>query len=133
VKKTIRMPKKKLDKWLRALRSGQFKQGQGTLHDPDTHSFCCLGVLQYCLSRGKVELDEEDFDRTFRVLPSKDWANKHGLAELRRTASPKEKDFNPILDFGPNDGVMDAATANDVENKTFPEIADALEQCVETY
>lgn len=32
-------------KWLAALRSGEFKQGQGKLHDPATEAYCCLGVL----------------------------------------------------------------------------------------
>lgn len=34
-------------KWLRALRSGKYKQGRGQLHkvDRDEHRFCCLGVL----------------------------------------------------------------------------------------
>ena len=30
-------------KWLEALRSGNYKQGHGTLHKNDT--YCCLGVL----------------------------------------------------------------------------------------
>ncbi len=32
------------ERWLKALRSGEYKQGQGQLHKED-HSFCCLGVL----------------------------------------------------------------------------------------
>jgi len=32
-------------KWLEALRSGEFKQGRAVLHNTDDNSFCCLGVL----------------------------------------------------------------------------------------
>lgn len=32
--------------WLAALRSGQFQQGQGTLHDRQFNTYCCLGVLE---------------------------------------------------------------------------------------
>lgn len=31
-------------KWLEALRSGRYKQGQGRLRD-ESNQFCCLGVL----------------------------------------------------------------------------------------
>jgi hypothetical protein len=31
--------------WMKALRSGKFKQGHGKLYDPKTRRYCCLGVL----------------------------------------------------------------------------------------
>jgi hypothetical protein len=31
--------------WIAALRSGEYKQGEGFLHTADTEEFCCLGVL----------------------------------------------------------------------------------------
>ena len=42
------MKKRVLTKWLKALRSGKYKQGRGTLCQTDKNgneSFCCLGVL----------------------------------------------------------------------------------------
>lgn len=33
-------------KWVEALRSGKYKQGLGRLHNPDTNTYCCLGVLR---------------------------------------------------------------------------------------
>jgi hypothetical protein len=32
-------------RWVDALRSGEYKQGQECLHDSSNNSFCCLGVL----------------------------------------------------------------------------------------
>lgn len=32
-------------KWVAALRSGQYKQGDGCLHDKASDTYCCLGVL----------------------------------------------------------------------------------------
>jgi hypothetical protein len=32
-------------RWVDALRSGEYEQGRGCLHDSNGSSFCCLGVL----------------------------------------------------------------------------------------
>jgi hypothetical protein len=32
-------------RWIEALRSGEYKQGQGCLHNHNENTFCCLGVL----------------------------------------------------------------------------------------
>lgn len=32
-------------KWVKALRSGKFKQGQQAMYDRDNNTLCCLGVL----------------------------------------------------------------------------------------
>lgn len=32
-------------KWVKALRSGKYKQGEGVLFDKKTKAYCCLGVL----------------------------------------------------------------------------------------
>ena len=44
--------------WLKALRSGEYKQGNGRLYtapqyEGQDHNFCCLGVLEnlYCLKK----------------------------------------------------------------------------------
>jgi hypothetical protein len=34
------------NKWVKALRSGKYKQAEGTLYNKDKDSFCCLGVLK---------------------------------------------------------------------------------------
>lgn len=38
------MLKKYADKWVKALRSGKYKQGKGNLRNSDD-TYCCLGVL----------------------------------------------------------------------------------------
>lgn len=42
-------------RWVDALRSGEYEQGQGCLHDSKYNSFCCLGVLTdlYIKEHGK--------------------------------------------------------------------------------
>lgn len=39
------MPEVTVKQWCEALRSGKYEQGEGELHNPATHTFCCLGVL----------------------------------------------------------------------------------------
>lgn len=43
--------------WTAALRSGEYKQGQGGLRNPQDDTFCCLGVL--CDLAVKAEVDVE--------------------------------------------------------------------------
>jgi hypothetical protein len=39
------MKKEIADKWVKALRSGEFKQGREFLANAETNEYCCLGVL----------------------------------------------------------------------------------------
>ena len=64
-------------KWLDALRSGRYLQGQGKLHYRDgitgEHYYCCLGVLCEVLGI-KSEVEESEYttysyDGNFDVLP----------------------------------------------------------------
>ena len=42
----FKLPKKVKDKWVKALRSRKYKQGEGMLYDKFEDSFCCLGVAK---------------------------------------------------------------------------------------
>jgi hypothetical protein len=39
------MDKELKTKWVKALRSGRYKQGRTQLHNPKNNTYCCLGVL----------------------------------------------------------------------------------------
>lgn len=67
MKKTIFMSRENGEKWLAALRSGDYEQGRGSMLRDG--KYCCLGVLEQVVS-GKVE-DKEGW-------PSYSWleANK---------------------------------------------------------
>lgn len=60
------MKKKIAEKWMKALESGQYKQGRGKLCNIAGDRFCCLGVLTnlYCEEKGK------DFDEVTGVFDS---------------------------------------------------------------
>lgn len=122
--KTIRMPKELAEKWLAALRSGEFRQGREALCVAD--SFCCLGVLQMVVD-GKVERYR---DGRACAVPSQSWLNDHQIAFqgseeneegslLRAAQAP----FLPSLK-------RSASGANDY-GYSFAELADAIEAALE--
>ena len=44
MKKEFRLPREFAEKWLAALRSGDYNQGQGALYEEKTNGYCCVGV-----------------------------------------------------------------------------------------
>lgn len=60
----VRLPKQFKTKWLKALRSGEFKQGDGSLRN-NLNQYCCLGVgAKICgatsiTGKGYIEKDRE--------------------------------------------------------------------------
>jgi hypothetical protein len=97
-------------KWVEALRGGQFKQGEGVLRTNDDR-YCCLGVL--CSVSG-LEWDmsarmrwQAIFDGTSGIgdVPSA-YAAKIGLTQLARDT---------------------LITMNDTSKEPFPKIADYIE------
>lgn len=128
--KTIRMKKADAEKWLSALRSGEYKQGLEALKSPDG-SYCCLGVLQHCLA-GKTERAKSGKDRG---LPSQAWMLEHGIETLDTPnrggiiANCMEgDDAAPIVYHNEHESRLHEL--ND-EGYSFNEIADLIEQSVE--
>lgn len=100
--------------WVKALRSGEYKQGFGMLRD-NGGGHCCLGVLGDLLVKrgaamwGRDNYLDYEFDRAFTVLP----------ARLRADL----KVFDPLMDR--------LVAMNDKGRNTFPEIADWIETNIE--
>ncbi len=92
------------DEWLVALRSGEYKQIQGRLHDPDDGGFCCLGVL--CEVVG-LPMSEEGY----YIL------DKDG----------KKVSYDPLKELMPNQLVTNCMKWND-GGITFNNIATNLEE-----
>lgn len=116
----IKMPAKLLKKWLKALRSGEYKQTTGTLYNPKTCGFCCLGVLQHVASGGKCEVNSDgDFD----AGPSGSWYLGNGIS--------MSGEMEQIL-MEMNDGKWDWPNGH-YGKKKFPAIADFIEKNTETF
>lgn len=93
-------------RWLKALRSGDYKQGRKALKKNvyGVDYYCCLGVM--------CEIDDEvDYSLIRRVVPGRPIADKWGLY------SPHGED---------SDGNEALTTLND-KFLTFEEIADLVE------
>ena len=60
-----KLPKRFKNKWIAALRSGEYKQGTGSLREcgeeNDTVGYCCLGVAAKVLGIDDAKLDEYYF------------------------------------------------------------------------
>ena len=120
------MDKHIADRWVQALRSGQYKQGQAALH-PAPESYCCLGVLcdLYRVEQGKGEWrqppnrpDTPDF-----VVPN------GGITEFGATVLPaivmNWAGMESVEGHCP--GSESLASLND-EGMGFPELANLIEK-----
>lgn len=96
-------------KWLRALRSGKYKQTEGGLHC--SNGYCCLGVLCDVIDNSKWKEDTNKFD-----------GFKYG-----RSAAylPKSIKLSRKIQYK-------LAELNDVEGYNFKEIADYISKNVKT-
>lgn len=96
------MDQKIAERWVAALRSGEYRQGKFVLRNGD--HFCCLGVLCDLYSQDHPEVIEKDFskgtflNRSF-TLPDEvaDWA---GMESTNGTLWTQEKCLSYLNDTG---------------------------------
>jgi hypothetical protein len=113
------LDKKIKQKWLKALRSGKYRQTRtGQLYSESSNAYCCLGVLQHCLT-GEVEDDSS---------PSTEWYEKHLGVQL------DDNDLR-LFKVAKNNGACWLRTPeeklirlNDNNKKNFSQIADWIEE-----
>lgn len=118
------------DRWVAALRSGEFQQGQFRLRQTrgDVTQLCCLGVL--------CELAVADGVLTSETLGALDGArltvygDRHAVTtlpvEVIRWAGLGHRD--PVIAGFPLTLLNDGADDDDVRRHTFDEIADLIEE-----
>lgn len=113
------------EQWCKALRSGEYTQGQNTLRirkEDDTYSYCCLGVLTdlYVKAGNPEEYQVHGDLKIFHVwdedvlpAPVKEWA---GLDAI-----------NPVLVDTDKTYEARASEWNDEEDANFQRIADMID------
>jgi hypothetical protein len=95
-----KMPKAVKSKWLRALRSGKYRQTRtGMLYNSNSDAYCCIGVLQHCLHGGTEG----------HATPSYEWYRDAGIDTF---AFPEET----LTKF------------NDISHYSFSKIADWVQK-----
>lgn len=106
--------------WLKALRSGEYEQGQGFLNRRG--KFCCLGVLCDLAVRSGVEVEVE-------VYP---FASEHLYDGDGSTLPESVKVWAGLNSYDPQLGENTCIALNDgdeyVERHEFSEIADLIEE-----
>jgi len=110
------MIKKVKELWIKALRSGKFKQGTGRLFDGD--GYCCLGVLASVVDPSKKCWDDED--SAFLVADDSEFFSVTDAKQQRKSVG------QPLS----NDLIDALVNLNDIEEASFSEIADYIEENV---
>ena len=123
----MKLPKKIKKKWLKALRSGEYGQAKGVLTDGEGN-FCCLGVLQHCVSGGKVEVYDDTDD--FATVPSRTWYRDNGIEVEADLVGINDDDELTLMRF--NDGGFDHSTGKRIRRRNFNQIADWIEKNIGT-
>lgn len=98
--------------WVNALRSGDYKQCQGTLGGPE-HGYCCLGVACDVYER-----------ETGERLPRRDGI--YGAGALWDEFRPVQR-WLGLRDPGGDYSDARLVSHNDIHDMSFPEIADIIE------
>lgn len=116
-------------KWVEALRSGEYKQGKGQMHNREENSYCCLGVLcDLAVKSGAWVIVENDgpsyvmYDGLGGSLPPsvEQWA---GLGTSDPALAPADRDEE---DPDGEEYWQEASILND-SGLPFSQIADLIE------
>lgn len=134
---TFRLDSRTKRRWVSALRSGKYAQGDSELYNPGDKSFCCLGVLCNisgvpASKLGGLGLPSDLTD--YALSPKLDDAD---LVEYGIDVSDAESSSHgrSAYDFAVMyDGELTPLSVlNDEECLTFNEIADLIEKNVKTF
>ena len=95
------------DKWIAALRSGEYTQANSELRFEDSKEMCCLGVL--C-----------------DIMDPDGWNPAGAVYKRHKLAQPTEEFIEPMLGLS-GQQIMLLANMND-DNESFDTIADYIEE-----
>jgi hypothetical protein len=119
-------------KWVAALRSGEYEQARGMLHDEQHGGYCCLGVLCKVVGAewGPFQKEKECDDGVYLAqldhVPVKD-------GELLGDTDGEELEPAACKKFGIPDqtifiGMNDGHEIRGIKQHSFAEIADYIEK-----
>jgi hypothetical protein len=116
--------RKQFDKWIKALRSGKYKQTTGTLQNKE--GYCCLGVAcELFIPKNKRQFESD-------WIEDEDGDEKEVISTFLNGDLPEEQKYAPKwlkdinTDFENRSNLGDLTLLNDNKRWSFKEIADAL-------
>jgi hypothetical protein len=107
------------EKWVKALRSGEYRQGHGTLRVFHNESYCCLGVLTVVHNNEVPVSDRVTLNSTVLSPEVAAWAGLSPDVTGTANVGGLRRDKPSLWNL--NDGSMGEKT------HTFAEIADIIE------
>ena len=126
--KLVRKPEvqRNIKRWLRALRSGKYKQARGNLHKTtnkgEQDGFCCLGVM--------IDItDRKGWTRAIKLASGRGFSMKHPLAFVGGESMPSDALCNQFGILNQN-GARVLAMFNDSPNGTFSTVANMIEKAL---
>jgi hypothetical protein len=116
-------------RWIERLRSGKYKQGIETLHNPKNDRFCCLGVLcemavEDGIIKKRISAGRTVYGEQLSLLPTSvmRWAGVDGpYADVILDEADQRR-------LGVDRAVVDLAFLNDSPRKRFKTIARVIEK-----
>lgn len=119
--------------WVDALRSGEYRQGKGQLHNGTTGEYCCLGVLCSLYIQHTGKGDWVHPDNSLTVFKSREGMNEcFPPEEVQYWADLYCNDPRIMPSTDPrNDSFGTPAAVSHVNDRlglTFAEIADLIEE-----
>lgn len=104
-------------KWLKALRSGRYRQTTSSLCELESGSYCCLGVAARVCGVPKSQL-----------LDITDLSKKPCLLKVKERLRLRDSNGLLLHGHGPKATYQSLTNVNDYERLTFDEIADFIEK-----
>lgn len=93
-----KLPVEFKQKWVLALRSGNYRQGQGYLHN--SGYYCCLGVAARCAGVSRAEMGDCEFiPKSCVLVPEILWGMSGLPNDLIRMNDKLGWTFNQIADW----------------------------------
>lgn len=112
------IPEEKLNNWMEALESGDYKQGNtGDLYCRESNDFCCLGVyLHICENMNLEDINNCQYPSEFKDFEKGGKFESYFLVDVKKSSM----DLESVLAYMNDGGIS-------TERYTFEEIAKCIE------
>lgn len=126
-----KLTKSQYDQWIADLRSGNYKEGTGELHNVEENTFCCLGVLNArfgeCPPHYAYIYKEDDDSSFFQLIDESVQRLLASFNDITGGTKVGNVNFNIKYMFPDWEVDEEAITKLQNESKDFTGVADFIE------